>query len=300
LSYRARARRRHRASQRAVTPLTQFTDQLTDATRTGAIAVVSTGLVAGAALPAQALGGSSASTTSAPTAAGPAVAAAPAYSAVAGGNTLTAAPAALGAAGPALSAPATAVLSFESGSYTAMPRPVVRLPAAPRRVAPAAEPRTESRLTTQSPKKTETKKPESKKAPARKAPSRKAPATGGGSSTTKGASVLSIAARYVGTPYRYGGTTPRGFDCSGYTKYVFSKLGISLPRTANAQMGATTRIKRSQARPGDLVFFVSAGRAYHVGIYAGGNKMYDSPRSGKSVSKRAIWDAAVVFGRVKG
>jgi cell wall-associated NlpC family hydrolase len=111
--------------------------------------------------------------------------------------------------------------------------------------------------------------------------------------------VLSVAARYVGTPYVYGGTTPRGFDCSGYTRYVWAQLGVSLPRTANQQMNATRRVPRSQAKPGDLVFFVSGGRAYHVGLYAGSGMMYDSPRAGKKLSKRKIWDAAVVFGRVR-
>jgi cell wall-associated NlpC family hydrolase len=118
------------------------------------------------------------------------------------------------------------------------------------------------------------------------------------SGSVRGSSVLATAARYIGTPYLYGGMTPRGFDCSGFTGYVYRQLGISLPRTANQQMLATRRVSRSAARPGDLVFFVSGGRAYHVGLYAGGGKLYDAPRTGKTVSKRAIWDAAVVFGRV--
>jgi cell wall-associated NlpC family hydrolase len=116
--------------------------------------------------------------------------------------------------------------------------------------------------------------------------------------SARGSSVLAVAARYVGTPYIYGGTTPRGFDCSGYVGYVYRQLGVRLPRTANQQMHATHRVSRSQARPGDLVFFVSGSRAYHVGIYAGGGKMYDSPRTGKTIQKRAIWSASVVFGRV--
>jgi cell wall-associated NlpC family hydrolase len=98
----------------------------------------------------------------------------------------------------------------------------------------------------------------------------------------------------------YGGTTPKGFDCSGYTRYVYKQLGVSLPRTADQQLNATRRISRSAARPGDLVFFVSGGRAYHNGIYAGNGMMYDAPRSGKSVQKREIWDATIVFGRVGG
>lgn len=113
----------------------------------------------------------------------------------------------------------------------------------------------------------------------------------------RAAGVLGIAQRYFGVRYRYGGTTPSGFDCSGYVGYVFRQVGIRLPRTANAQMHAVKRISRSQARPGDLVFFVSGGRAYHVGIYVGGNMMYDSPRPGRTVGKHPIWTSAVVFGR---
>ncbi|GAA3631539.1 hypothetical protein GCM10022223_57030 [Kineosporia mesophila] len=110
--------------------------------------------------------------------------------------------------------------------------------------------------------------------------------------------MLAVAARYLGVPYRYGGTTPMAWDCSGATGYIFSQVGIDLPRTANQQMLGSTRISRSQAVPGDLVFFTSGGSAYHVGIYAGGNMMYDAGRTGTSFSKRAIWTSAVSFGRV--
>lgn len=109
--------------------------------------------------------------------------------------------------------------------------------------------------------------------------------------------VLATATQYIGTPYRYGGTSPSGFDCSGYTQHVFAENGISIPRTADAQMDASTRISASDARPGDLVFFVRGGRAYHVGIYTGDGQMMDSPRSGKSVTERSIWGSNVVFGR---
>ncbi len=108
-----------------------------------------------------------------------------------------------------------------------------------------------------------------------------------------GAAVMSIAARYEGTPYVYGGTTPSGFDCSGYTSYVFRQVGIELPRTSSAQRAATTRISRAEAVPGDLVFMPG-----HVGIYAGNGMMWDSPRSGKSVSKRAVYSSSATYGRV--
>ncbi|MGQ7296615.1 C40 family peptidase [Quadrisphaera sp. KR29] len=109
--------------------------------------------------------------------------------------------------------------------------------------------------------------------------------------------VLATASQYIGTPYRYGGTSPSGFDCSGYTQHVYAKNGISIPRTADAQLKASSRVSASQARPGDLVFFVRGGRAYHVGIYTGNGKLMDSPRSGKTVTERSIWGSNVVYGR---
>lgn len=109
------------------------------------------------------------------------------------------------------------------------------------------------------------------------------PATGG---------VLDIAASLVGIPYVYGGTTPAGFDCSGFTQYVFRQVGISLPRTSQAQMAATTPVSNPQ--PGDLVFLGPG----HVGIYAGNGMMYDSPRTGKSTSLRAVYSSSATYGRV--
>jgi peptidoglycan DL-endopeptidase CwlO len=118
--------------------------------------------------------------------------------------------------------------------------------------------------------------------------------------SARGSSVLAIAARYLGVPYVYGGTTPRGWDCSGATSYIFGQIGIHLPRTANEQMLATRRVSSSEARAGDLVFFLSGGRAYHVGIVAGNGMMYDAQRTGKSFTKRAIYSGSVVYGRVTG
>ncbi|MGN6302615.1 MAG: C40 family peptidase [Angustibacter sp.] len=110
-----------------------------------------------------------------------------------------------------------------------------------------------------------------------------------------GAAVMAIAARYEGTPYQYGGTTPAGFDCSGYTSYVFRQVGIDLPRTSSAQRAATTRISRSEAVPGDLVFLPG-----HVGIYAGNGMMWDAPRTGKDVQKRPVYSSSATYGRVIG
>ena len=105
--------------------------------------------------------------------------------------------------------------------------------------------------------------------------------------------ILGIAAQYQGVPYMYGGTTPAGFDCSGYTAYVFRQVGISLPRTASEQQAASTPVSNPQ--PGDLVFFGSP--AYHVGIYAGNGMMWDSPHSGSSVGLRPIWSSSATYGR---
>ncbi len=107
------------------------------------------------------------------------------------------------------------------------------------------------------------------------------------------ANIISVAARYLGTPYRYGGTTPAGFDCSGYVQYVFNQVGVSLPRTSSQQGASGTRIPRSEALPGDLVY-----KPGHVGIYAGDNMMYHSPQTGDVVSLRELYSADFVFIRV--
>lgn len=108
-----------------------------------------------------------------------------------------------------------------------------------------------------------------------------------------GNAVLEIAARYVGSPYVSGGTTPAGFDCSGFTSYVYAQLGISLPRTSSGQKAAGTIVSRADAQPGDLIW--SPG---HISIYAGGNQQIDSPRPGKTVQFRAIWQSSPVFIRI--
>ncbi|NNM47833.1 NlpC/P60 family protein [Knoellia koreensis] len=116
-------------------------------------------------------------------------------------------------------------------------------------------------------------------------PAPRKPAAGG---------VLGIAASLEGIMYYYGGTSPQtGFDCSGFTQYVFAKVGISLPRTAEQQRQFVTPV--SDPQPGDLVFF--GAPAYHMGIYAGNGKMWDSPRTGKAVALRDIWSSSVTYGR---
>ena len=109
-----------------------------------------------------------------------------------------------------------------------------------------------------------------------------------------------IAAAQRGDPYRWGASGPSAFDCSGLVYYVYTKqLGKKLPRTASAQRLATVRIAKTSIRPGDLVFFTSYGRVYHVGVYAGSNKVWHSPRPGQRVQLSTIWTRAWVAGRVR-
>ncbi|KRM92483.1 NlpC/P60 family protein [Fructilactobacillus florum] len=112
--------------------------------------------------------------------------------------------------------------------------------------------------------------------------------------------VISTGKQYVGTPYVWGGSTPAGFDCSGFTQYVFGKNGISLPRTAEAQYGAVQKISQAQAQAGDLVFF-SMGGIYHVGIYLGNGLMLDAQNRGVVYNDSiSYFSGQALFGRVGG
>lgn len=84
----------------------------------------------------------------------------------------------------------------------------------------------------------------------------------------------------LGIDYKYGGTTTKGFDCSGFVGYVFDKFKIDLPRTSSAMYGEGSKVNRDDLRPGDLVFFNTSGKGVsHVGIYVGNNKFAHSSTS---------------------
>ncbi len=99
-------------------------------------------------------------------------------------------------------------------------------------------------------------------------------------------SIIDYAKRYMGVRYVWGGSTTRGFDCSGYVKYVYNHFGISLNRNSAAQAKNGSYIKKANLLPGDLVFFDTNGghnKINHVGIYIGSGKMIHSSSSHKGV-----------------
>ncbi len=109
--------------------------------------------------------------------------------------------------------------------------------------------------------------------------------------------VIAKARSRAGSPYVYGATGPHAFDCSGLTQWVYGKVGKRLPRTSDAQAGAVRRVRKP--RRGDLVFFHNGGNVYHVGIYAGHNKIWHASRPGHPVAKDPIWTSGVFYGRVR-
>ena len=100
--------------------------------------------------------------------------------------------------------------------------------------------------------------------------------------------LLSYAQTFTGVPYVLGGTTPAGFDCSGFTQYVFNHFGKNIGRTTYQQQYAGTKLAVSSAQPGDLLFWGAYGSAYHVGIYLGGSSYIAAPEPGESVSVKSF------------
>ena len=98
----------------------------------------------------------------------------------------------------------------------------------------------------------------------------------------KEANVVSYARHFLGVRYVWGGTSPRsGFDCSGFTRFVYAHFGIALPHYSGAQFEMGHRVSHGALKPGDLVFFDGLG---HVGLYIGGGKFIHAPHTGARVS----------------
>ncbi|MCQ6256490.1 C40 family peptidase [Pseudomonas sp. Q11] len=116
--------------------------------------------------------------------------------------------------------------------------------------------------------------------------------------------VLSRAVNVLGTPYRWGGSSPsKGFDCSGLVKYAFNDATFDLPRTSNAMAsGHGQKVDRKDLRPGDLIFFkLKSRRVNHVAIYLGNDRFIHAPRRGKSVTidtlNKPYWNSHYVLAK---
>lgn len=123
---------------------------------------------------------------------------------------------------------------------------------------------------------------------------------------TPGQSAVDHARQQIGTPYRYGGSTPSsGFDCSGLTSWAWKQAGVTtMPRTSRDQYAWSQKITRAELQPGDLVFYSSGGpggTVSHVALYSGDGKIIHAPSSGKTVTETTVdyWRGALVgFGRI--
>lgn len=132
--------------------------------------------------------------------------------------------------------------------------------------------------------------------------------TGGRAATAEGdlpgghPEVVSIALKYLGVPYVWGGASPSGFDCSGLCQYVYKQIGITLPRTSKSQYNAGSHIDADRLdllRSGDLVFFGTGGdpgRVHHVGIYVGSGNFIHAPSTGDVVKVSSLTDRIATKG----
>ena len=107
-----------------------------------------------------------------------------------------------------------------------------------------------------------------------------------------GARLITFARRQLGVPYAYGGASRSGFDCSGFTMFVYRHLGIALPHGATAQAGRGRAVSLRRLRPGDLVFWGGGGYYSHVAIYAGHGRIIAAPHTGEVVQYQRLSGAS--------
>ncbi len=109
---------------------------------------------------------------------------------------------------------------------------------------------------------------------------------------TLGERIAETALTQLGRPYRYGGSTTEGFDCSGLVRFAYLAQGITVPRTTGEQFQAARAVKAGKLAPGDLLFFrIDGKQVSHVAIYAGDGRFVHAPQTGKPVETRAMNDA---------
>lgn len=120
-------------------------------------------------------------------------------------------------------------------------------------------------------------------------------------SSAAAAQIIATAKQYIGVPYLWGGTSTKGFDCSGYVQYVFRAHNITLPRTSKEQYTVGMAISKNNLRPGDLVFFNTSGNGVsHLGIYLGDNQfIHASSSNGVTISSlnTSYWSARYIGAR---
>jgi murein DD-endopeptidase len=109
-------------------------------------------------------------------------------------------------------------------------------------------------------------------------------ATSPADSGTLGDRAAAAALEQVGTPYRYGGNSPAGFDCSGLVHYAYTTAGLGIPRTTAGQWQKLPAVARQNVEPGDLLFFRIDGKMSHVGLYVGDGRFVHAPSTGKRVA----------------
>ena len=115
------------------------------------------------------------------------------------------------------------------------------------------------------------------------------PASRNGAVSSKGQAIVELAKKYLGTPYVYGGSSPSGFDCSGFVYFLYKNMGVTLNRAAADQMTNGTWVPKNALQPGDIVGFANkSGYINHVGIYAGNGMMIHSPQTGDVVRYESI------------
>ena len=113
-----------------------------------------------------------------------------------------------------------------------------------------------------------------------------------------GDAVVAQAATHYGAPYRWGGSGPNTFDCSGLVMVVFGHFGVRLPHYTVDQYAVSRHVPQNQKQPGDVIFFHdSTGYIYHDGIYAGNNTIIAAPHTGDVVRRETLWTGAYYVGR---